>query len=256
MTVDGFLAHVRRRWWFVAAEAVVAAVVVTLVVAVTGTTSYTSTSHFVLHPDPSAPVGDVTNSIDVLQQDGPLVQTVLKVLTSPEMFRRGATAAGVRGSGYRLDATVSPGSNFFDLVVSGPDEAKVSELGVALQRVASDYVESSYHGFRFDMLGRDTGTKKSFPPGPDVLLLALVLGAAAAIAELFVEFAAAQARRERGAPDDGDARRLLDAPPVRVGAAGANGNGNGNGRDGAGAPPAQRMSAGGRNRRRKRARKS
>ena len=71
-------------------------VVLVVVLSVTGRTSYEFTGHFVLHPDPTSNTGDVANSISVLSQDGPLVQTVLKVLGNDEILRRGARPRACR----------------------------------------------------------------------------------------------------------------------------------------------------------------
>jgi hypothetical protein len=241
MSKDAFLAHLRRRWWFVALQAIVVAVVVTAVLAVQDDTSYARTTEFVLHPASTSKTGDVNNSIDVSGQDGPLVQTVLKVLGSSDMLDRAAKAASVVDTTpYSITATVSPGSNYFDVVVEGPDAKVVDKLGLALESVAPAYVQTAWRGFAFDAFGRSTATHESFPPGSDVLLLALVLGAAAAVAELFVVFAL----RSTPAPARAVAatREPVAVPtpvPVavrtdRAAAGPSNGNGNGDGDGGRG----------------------
>src|SRR4051812_32446014 len=190
-----FAAYVRRRWWFVAAQALVALIAVTAVLAARDEISYAHTSHFVLHPDPRSSVNDANNSVDVSRQDGPLVQTVLRVLNSGEMLRRAALAAGVHDTKpLSISATVAPGTTFFDAAVTGPTPGSVAKVGRAFERVVPGYVVTSYHGFAFDVLGSDETKRTTFPPHADVIVLALVLGAAAAVAELFVVFALTRRR--------------------------------------------------------------
>jgi hypothetical protein len=246
MSKDAFLAHLRHRWRFVALQAVVVAIVVTGVLAVQGDTSYARTTEFVLHPASTSSTGDVNNSIDVSRQDGALVQTVLKVLGSNDMLERAAKAASVGDTTpYSITATVSPGSNYFDVVVEGPDAKVVDKLGVALETVAPAYVQGAWNGFAFDPFGRSTATHKSFPPGSDVLLLALLLGAAAAVAELFVVFALRATPAPAGAAErTGTAptpvrQRLPVAVPDDGGATAERGHGNGAGTGGEQPVPAK-----------------
>jgi hypothetical protein len=234
-----FAAYVRRRWWFVGAQALVALIAVTAVLAARNETSYAHTSHFVLHPDPRSSVNDANNSVGVSRQDGPLVQTVLSVLNSDEMLRRAALDAGIRDtSALGISATVAPGTTYFDAVVTGPSAEAVAKVGRAFEAVVPRYVVTSYHGFAFDVLGSDESTHTTFPPHADVVVLALVLGAAAALAELFVVFALTRRRTTEGAdavvPPGADGR----GRGVPVGASGngnrgtgGNGDGDGEGED-------------------------
>jgi hypothetical protein len=184
-----FVALLYRRWKFVVAQAVAAVIVLLVVLSSTGKTTYDFTAHFVLHPDPNSTKGDVANGISVLAQDGPLVQTVLKVLGSGEILNRAGQAAGIKDmSQYSISATVSPGSSFFDAGVTGDNLRETEALGKNLERVASSYVEGDYHGFRLDVLGSDEAKHKPFPPSPTTALLVFLLGAVAAAGELFVVF--------------------------------------------------------------------
>jgi hypothetical protein len=184
-----FAAYARKRWWFVTGGAVVALAIVVAVAASRDETTYSHTAHFVLHPDSRASVSDANNAVDVSAQDGPLVQTVRRVVSSSEMLRRAAFAAGVRDvSQLRSSASVSPGTAYFDAVVNAPTPAEAAKVGRAFEAIVPRYVETSYRGFAFDGLGSDASTERTFPPGTGVLVLALVLGAAAAVALLFVPF--------------------------------------------------------------------
>ena len=192
-----YLAHLLRRWWLPAAQGVGAMFVFVIVVAATGTTTYHFTGHFVLHPDPKSDTSDVANKVSVLEQNGPLVETVLKVLGSGQILQDAADDAHVHGtSGYRNAATVSPGSSYFDAVVSGRNRQTTDLLGRHVEKVASAYVASSYPGFRLDVLGSDQSSHDAFPPGPSALLLVLLLGAVAGAAELLVPFALEQLRAD------------------------------------------------------------
>jgi hypothetical protein len=190
-----FVAHLYRRWWFIAAQAVVAVVVLVVVLALTGRTTYDFTAQFVLHPDPNSTTADVANRLDVLRQDGALVQTVLKVLGNNETLLHAGTAAGIRDtSQYSISATVSPGSSFFDVGVSGPSRRVTDALGKSVETVASRYVETRYHGFKFEVLGSEQAKHEPFPPSPTLVLLVFLLGAVVAAAELFVTFGFARLR--------------------------------------------------------------
>jgi hypothetical protein len=227
-----FAAYVRRRWWVLGAEALVALAVVLLVSAARDETTYAHTSHFVLHPDSRSSVADVNNAVGVSEQDGPLVQTVRRVVSSEELLRRAADAAGVHDlSQLHSSASVTPGTAYFDAVVRAPSPAVAASVGRAFDRVVPQYVERSYRGFAFDALGSDESTHSTFPPGIEVVVLALVLGAAAALAELFVVFGArSRATTAEAAPPPAPAVTPARAEPMH-----GNGNGNGNG-NGQGAP--------------------
>jgi hypothetical protein len=213
LSAAGFASEVQRTWWFIAAQALAALVVVVIVAAVTSTSSSTYTARFVLHPGKDTPVGDVANLENELQPDGPVVQTVLKVLSSSEILHRAAIQAGVPAGGYTLDATVSPGSNYFVATIEGPHGSVAAKLGQAYESVASAYVETSYRGYTFDQLGNDSSHHNTFPPGADVLLLALVLGAALAVGELFLVYAARELRAGAGAGDGASDRAAPELEP-------------------------------------------
>jgi hypothetical protein len=202
VTTDALLAYVRRHWWFVLVQGLVVVVVVTMVLAARDDTSHERTVHFVLHPASESSVGDVTEGIDVSRQDGPLVQTILKVLGSSDLLERAAREVRAGDvAEYDVVATVAPGSNYFDVTVTGPADRTVDRLGDGMETVAPAYVESSYNGFQFDVLGRDDGSRSSFPPGADVLFLAFALGAIAAAAELAVLYVVRSIATEHRAGD-------------------------------------------------------
>src|SRR5262249_41013513 len=134
MTTDAFVAHLRRRWWVVALQALLAALVVIAVSAVTTKTSSSYTAEFLMHPAPGTPTGDVANLAQELDASGPVVQTVLRVLSTPGMVTRAAQQANIGNTGgYSLSASVSPGTTVFDATITGPDAGTVQRLGDALE---------------------------------------------------------------------------------------------------------------------------
>jgi hypothetical protein len=231
MTTDAFVAHLKRRWWVVALQAALAAAVVAVVAAATTKTSYSYTAEFVMHPAPSTPTGEVANLSQQLDASGPVVQTVLRVISTPGMVARAAQQARVGDTvPYSLSASVSPGTTVFDATITGPDAQTVQKLGDGLEHVAPQYVAANYHGYSFDLLGNNLGKQHGFPPRTDIVLLALLLGAVVGVGEVFAEFT--YRRRSVLAPADApaDASDAFQLPPGAL----ANGNGgngatNGNG---------------------------
>jgi hypothetical protein len=215
----GFVTHLYRWRLLIAGQAVATVVAMVFVLALTGRTTYDYTAHFVLHPDPNAAPGDIANAISVMRQDGPLVQTVLKVLGNDEILRRAGAAARIRDtSKYSISATVSPGSSYFDANVRGHDRKTTEALGKSLETVASAYVEDSFHAFKFDVLGSDETQNDPFPPSPSLLVLVLLLGAVAAMGELFVMYGLMYVRSiVRAVVDETtDREASVEAQPVTV----------------------------------------
>jgi hypothetical protein len=185
-----FAEYVRQRWRFVAAQALVALVIVVAVLAMHEETKYSHVSHFVLHPDARSSVADATNSVDVSGPDGPLVQTLRRVLSSDAMLRRAVDRAGVgTHAGVHSSASVAPGAAYFDATVTAPSPEIAARVGRAFDVVVPQYVETSYRGFAFDVLGSDEAKASTLPPPVGVIALVLALGAAAAVLELGAVFA-------------------------------------------------------------------
>ncbi len=188
-----FGAHAKRRAWFVALQAVLVLCGVVLVLGVRDQTTYSRTTHFVLHPDSSVPPADVPQAIDVL--NGSLVQTVLRVLNSGELLDQSATAARVTSTaGISLDATLQPGSAYFDATVRGDDRADVDAVSRAFSGVASQYVDRTYSGYDLEMLGASAATERAFPPSPAIATLSVLLGALLGIGLVYVEWIAHRPR--------------------------------------------------------------
>jgi capsular polysaccharide biosynthesis protein len=184
-----FPAHLRKLWWLVAVQALFAVVVVSVVLALVGASYTERTSQLVLHPGSDLPATDVPAAVDGLRPDGSLVQTVLHVLGSNEMLSNALTLARVQDpSKYSLDATVEPGSAFFDQTVRGPDAKALQSVSTNLTALDTAYIKKAFSAYNLDAVGISTSTHDPFPPTPAVALLALLLGAAFAIAIIFAEW--------------------------------------------------------------------
>jgi hypothetical protein len=136
-----------------------------------------STIHFVLRPNASVPNRDLPNALDVLKSDGPLVQTVLDVLGSQEMLRRGAAESGVHlSSEYTIDSKARPGSALIDSTLAGPDGRIVGRLATGFGQAASAYVAANYSAYALDPLGVDAGGAGTGLSAAQLVLVAVLLG--------------------------------------------------------------------------------
>ena len=187
-----FSAHAKRRAWFVALQATLALCGVVIALAVHDATTYSRTSHFVLHPNSSVPPAQVPQAIDVL--NGSLVQTVLRVLNSNELLERsGSATRSTNSSGVSVQATVQPGSAYFDATARGGDESQVAAVSRAYSAAASRYVGRTYAGYDLELLGTSAASKHSFPPSPAAALFTVMLGALLGLALVFLEWTARSA---------------------------------------------------------------
>jgi len=187
MDLSALTARVARRWWVVAAVAALAALG-----AVTASASSSeeqrSTIHFVLRPDTSVSNDDLPGTLQALNTDGTLVQTVLGVLRDRSMLRRAATDANVALTpAYSLEATVQPGSTLIESTVAGPSRSAVDRLAVAYAREAATYVPASYPAYALERLGTDRETGGSGPGGVQLIVLALLVGGALGVALVAAE---------------------------------------------------------------------
>jgi len=170
------LPHLVRRWWVVAA--MIALAVLGAALSFGGSTDQQrSTVHFVLRPNASVPNRDLPNALDVLNSDGPLVQTVIDVLGSQEMLRRAAAESGVRlSSEYTIESKARPGSALIDSTLAGPDGRIVGRLVAGLSQAASAYVAANYSAYALDPLGVDAGGAGTGLSAAQLVLVAVLLG--------------------------------------------------------------------------------
>jgi hypothetical protein len=175
MDLSTLTAQVVRRWWIVAAAALIA-LVGALAASAGQADEHHRTIHMVLRPDRSVTDDDLPGTLDALQSDGPLVQTVMGVLESDGMLRRVAEGAGVPlGGGYSVEATTRPGSSLIDTQLSGPDDDTVDQLARSYTPEASDYVSESYSAYVLEQLSIDSGGGGG-PGALQVAIVALLVG--------------------------------------------------------------------------------
>ena len=129
--------HLARRWWVVAALAGLA--VLGAAFALGGRTDNDErTVQFVLRPNASVSNDDLPGTLEALESDGPLVQSVIGVLGSEAMLDRAISNAGLPPEGdYTIEAVGRPGSALIDSTISGPDPEVLDGLAAAYARAAT-----------------------------------------------------------------------------------------------------------------------
>jgi hypothetical protein len=211
MDLVALSSRLARRWWLVLGLAVVAA----LGAATAGTTKTDEQQmkiQFVLRPDASVTNDDLPGTLDALKSDGTLVQTVIGVLRNRAILRRAAADADVAISpDYTVTADAQPGSTLIASTLTGPDRSVLERLAPSYSREASIYVSSSYSAYVLERLSADGSPAGSGPGTAQVVILALLLGAALGVvlvaAELRLEphvqrlSAARRARSEESEPE-------------------------------------------------------
>lgn len=185
MMMSEFVARLRHRWWVVVTVAALGGLGAWAVLAAR-VTMHESTVQLVVHPSGSLLRADVPNALDVLGQDGVLMQTLAGVLGGREMLERAAAEGevGPVAAGYSLESTIPPGSSLIDVTVSGPDEDVVAALAGGLVSAGEDYVARNYTAYELDSLGIEAAG----PTGPravEVVVLAVFLGAALGVGIAF-----------------------------------------------------------------------
>ena len=187
MDLATLMPRVRQRWWVVAAAVALALLGAALTLD-NSSDRHERTVHLVLRPDSSVSSRDLPGALEVLKSDGALVQTVLGALSSDEMLRRAAAAAGVRlAPGYAVTSSARPGSALIDSTVAGPDAAVVDRLAAGFARVAADYVATSYSAYALEPLGMDPGGQDTRLSPTQVVMLAVLLGGALGVGVVLLE---------------------------------------------------------------------
>ena len=106
--------HLVRGWWVVAALADLAVIGAAFALG-SRTETDERTVGFVLRPDASVSNDDLPGTLEALESDGPLVQSVIGVLGSEAMLDLAAASAGVpQGDDYTIEATGRPGTALID----------------------------------------------------------------------------------------------------------------------------------------------
>jgi receptor protein-tyrosine kinase len=235
MELGDFLAVAMRRWLLVLVSAVLSAGAAWVTLS-DDPPVYERTLRYVVHPDQSFARGDVPNAIENLEQEGPLMQTILGVLDSGSTLERAVDVAlvGKAGEEINLTASIRPGSNVIDCTLRGPNRRVLSAVGDSLTIVASAYVTQTYKGYDLDYLGVEAPLNP-LPRAAQSASLAALIGALLGIGVIFFEALtksrnATSARAEEQPavqreppppppemPPPWDTLRGTPRPPVRMG---------------------------------------
>ncbi|MEA2361394.1 MAG: hypothetical protein QOD71_539 [Thermoleophilaceae bacterium] len=207
MDLAALLHRLARRWWVVVALAALA-VGGAATAAARKPDEHHTTIQFVMRPDVSVSNNDLPGTLDALRSDGPLVQTVIGVLSSRAILRRAASDAEVALSpDYSVKATARPSSTLIDSTLTGPDRAQVDRLAAGYTRAASSYVAAGYPAYVLDRLSTNSGDGGTGPGAVQVVILALLVGSALGVALVAAEVRfEPQLRRFFGPSETGAAR--------------------------------------------------
>jgi capsular polysaccharide biosynthesis protein len=149
---------------------------------------YERTLRYIVHPDDTFAIDDIPSAVENLEQEGPLMQTVLGVLDSGPTLERAvdASTVGTAGEEVTLTASIRPGSNLIDCTLSGPDPDVLARVGDSLTVIASTYVVQTYKGYDLDYLGVEAPATP-VPSAIHSVGLAAVVGGLLGIAIVFAE---------------------------------------------------------------------
>jgi capsular polysaccharide biosynthesis protein len=178
--------------------------------------TYERTLRYIVHPDETFALDDIPSAVENLEQEGPLMQTVLGVLDSDPTLERAVDTAAVDevGEAVTLTASIRPGSNLIDCTLRGQDPDVLAAVGDSLTVVASTYVTQTYKGYDLDYLGVEAPAR----PVPSAIKnagLAAVVGAFLGITIVFAEALIRSRRRSSLRPDaEQDGEREMWWPPA------------------------------------------
>jgi hypothetical protein len=186
------------------------------------------TIHFLLRPAASVSTHDYAGALDELKSDGALVPTIAGVLGSDGMLKRAASDAGIPfRSDYSLGATVRPGTALIDATVAAPGDALADRLSAGYTHAATTFVDQSYSAYVLDPVSSDSGGIGTGSSSGQVLILALLVGAALGVGLVAAELRfepqvqtvlarTRRARAERAAKPAVNGKRRLPQPALRV----------------------------------------
>jgi capsular polysaccharide biosynthesis protein len=184
MEIKLYLRMIQRSWWIVALTAL-SAVLAALISAFMTTPIYSSSSRYIVSPNPNILGGDVDYnliySLDTLDKRT-IITTYAEVLNSPRIYAEVAQALGLNDYDlvdYAYSATVFPETNIIEFTVQGPDPELAALLTARIGERAVDYVEGLYPIYEMGLL--DPATVPTTPISPQPIRdagVALVLGLA------------------------------------------------------------------------------
>jgi diguanylate cyclase (GGDEF)-like protein len=187
MEIKLYLRMIQRSWWIVVLTAL-AAVLAALVSSFLTTPIYSSSSRYIVSPNPLFLGGDVDYnliySLDTLDKRT-IITTYAEVLNSPRIYAETIESLGMKLSDlvdYTYSATVFPETNIIEFTVQGPNPEIAALITTRVGQRAVDYVESLYQIYEMGLL--DPASVPTKPISPQPLRdagVALVLGIALGI---------------------------------------------------------------------------
>jgi diguanylate cyclase (GGDEF)-like protein len=187
MEIKLYLRMIQRSWWIVVLT-VLSAVLAALISAFMTTPIYSSSSRYIVSPNPKFLGGDVDYnliySLDTLDKRT-IITTYAEVLNSSRIFAETVKSLGLKESvwvDYTFSAAVFPETNIIEFTVQGPDPEMAALLTATVGQRAVDYVEGLYQIYEMGLL--DPASVPTEPISPKPLRdagVALVAGLALGI---------------------------------------------------------------------------
>jgi diguanylate cyclase (GGDEF)-like protein len=187
MEIKLYLRMIQRSWWIVILTAL-SAVLAALISAFMTTPIYSSSSRYIVSPNPIYMGGDVDYnliySLDTLDKRT-IITTYAEVLNSPRIYSETTESLGFKESDlvdYTYSATVFPETNIIEFNVQGPDPERAALITASVGQRAVDYVEGLYQIYEMGLL--DPASVPTDPISPQPIRdagVALVVGLALGI---------------------------------------------------------------------------
>jgi diguanylate cyclase (GGDEF)-like protein len=171
MEIKLYLRMLQNSWWIVVLTAL-SATLAALIAAYLTTPIYSSSSRYIISPNPSYVGGDVNYnliySLDTLDKRT-IITTYAEVLNSPRMYSETVASLKLSESDltdYTHAAVVFPETNIIDFTVTGPDPKLVTLLTNAMGQHAVEYVEKLYQIYDMSLLDPAAVPTKPISPQP------------------------------------------------------------------------------------------
>lgn len=186
MEIKLYLRMLQRSWWIVVLTAL-SAVLAALMSAYSSTPIYSSSTRYIVSPNPSYLGGSVDYnliySLDTLDKRS-IITTYAEVLNSPKIFNETARSLGLSDdqiSKYTYSAVVFPETTIIDFSVTGPNPELVVMLATAVGQNAVSYVENLYQVYNVGVLDPPSVPTEPISPQPFrdagvALIVGLTLG--------------------------------------------------------------------------------
>jgi diguanylate cyclase (GGDEF)-like protein len=157
MEIKLYLRMLQNSWWIVALTAL-SSTLAALIAAYLTTPIYSSSSRYIVSPDPSYIGGDVNYnliySLDTLDKRT-IITTYAEVLNSPRLYSEAVDSLKLLEgdlTDYTHAAVVFPETNIIDFTVTGPDPKLVALLTNTMGQHAVEYVENLYQIYDMSLL--------------------------------------------------------------------------------------------------------